>query len=298
VFFPLFLLLLALLSACAPAPAPAPTPDGSVEVWYLTDWKTNDAAANLLASLALVPDGEHPEDLVGFCLAQLFADPDDGELRSPFPSGTAAVSHTLEDGQLTLDLSKDFTALTGPELTMAEACLTLTLCALPGVSAVQITVNGLPWPLPGKNRFTAADFSLDALVLKPVDRPLTLFFVDTDTLELKAEIQLVPMRDTEPAERYVLEALFNAPKTAGLHSALPQDAPQPQASIDKGICYVNFPAGFYDSQPPFTYELAIQAITRSLTALPGIEAVQFLSDGQNAVAYGDVRLDEPVSYNS
>ena len=282
-----------MLAGCVGEKIPDAPLVGAASVYVLSDWASNQETDSLLSVNHLIPD---EDDVVAFCLKQLFLLPRNEQSLSPFPPDTTVVSHTLRDGLLTVDISEEFKTLSGPSLTLAEACLALTLCALPEVSAVQITVDGAPWPTtPAKSRFSAADFPLDTLVLKPVDQPLTLFFVDPDTMTLESEVHLVIKRETEPTERYVMEKLLSGPLADDLMSALPADAPLLSVTTENDICYVNFSAAFYQIAPPFTHSLTIRAITRSLTALPDIRAVQFLKDGQVADLYGSVYLAEPLS---
>jgi len=284
------LLLCLLLSGCAGNDVPVVPEGDTVDIYYVTDWESNHYNDDLLTVLPLVPN---EDDLISFCLNQLFAAPSEEGLLSPFPPGVKSRPHTLRDGLLTLKLSEEYAALTGFRKTLAEACLTLTLCALPNVSEVMVLVGGETYPAQGNNCFTAASFSLDALILKPVEQSLTLYFVDTGVWELVPEVRWVTIRENEPMEYYVLEALWSGPRSAGLSSALPNDTPLPAVSIDDGICYVNFPAHFYQLVPPFTHGFAIQAITRSLmTSLSDIHTVQFRSDGQLVDYYGNVPLDE------
>ena len=288
------LCIMCILSGCMVNTPSQETPNESVSVYYITDWATNYEADQVISACVFTPDSD---DKIAFCIEQLLLPPlPDNGLLSPFPSGTGQVSpYTLADGLLTLYLSDEYTSLQGIDLTMAEACLALTLCPLPNVTSVRVSVNGEPYHAQGKTRCTATDFSLDALVLKPVDKSLTLYFVDADTGVLVSEVRLVTIRENEPTERYVLEELLNGPKSTDLSTALPGDAFLLGVSTENNICYVNFSPSFYDESPPFTHVHAIQAITRSLTSLPGIDAVQFLRDGQVAESYGDMQLEQPIS---
>lgn len=79
-----------------------------------------------------------PESL----LQALLKGPEEEGLYSPFPAYTGVRSCTLEDGRLTVDLSEGYGGLTGVALTLADYCITLTVCQLPQVDSVEITVAG------------------------------------------------------------------------------------------------------------------------------------------------------------
>ena len=52
----------------------------------------------------------------------------------------------VEEGRLHLDLSEQYGGLSGVDLTVADACLTLTLCQVEGVESVYVTVEGREIP--------------------------------------------------------------------------------------------------------------------------------------------------------
>ncbi|UQT50470.1 GerMN domain-containing protein [Flavonifractor plautii] len=62
--------------------------------------------------------------------------------RHPLPRGVRLLSWELEEGRLHLDLSEQYGGLSGVDLTVADACLTLTLCQVEGVESVYVTVEG------------------------------------------------------------------------------------------------------------------------------------------------------------
>lgn len=62
--------------------------------------------------------------------------------RSPFPAGTHILSMEQVDGTIHIMLSPHFAALSGLELTIACACLTLTVLDLTGGYSLRISVLG------------------------------------------------------------------------------------------------------------------------------------------------------------
>lgn len=63
------------------------------------------------------------------------------ELRDPFPVGTSVLSLKLEPGSADLILTDSFAQLTGMDLTVACASLTLTVHGLTGVETLSITTE-------------------------------------------------------------------------------------------------------------------------------------------------------------
>ena len=93
-------------------------------------------------------------------LEAAFQKPASQELTSPFPDGVRMLNWELKDGCLHLDLSEQYGSLTGIDLTVADACLTLTLCQAEGVESVYITVEGDEIPYRPIQRLTREDVLL------------------------------------------------------------------------------------------------------------------------------------------
>ncbi len=83
-----------------------------------------------------------PEEL----LEVLLQGPQDEDLQSPFPRGTALVSCSWDgenQGNLLIRLSEQYGGLSDVSLTLADYAIALTLGQLEGVTSVQISATGL-----------------------------------------------------------------------------------------------------------------------------------------------------------
>ena len=161
--------VLALLCAgCTGGKTPAGT--GALSVWFLGPAPTIDNSffaslghrrnAVLTAQPCTLPaDAPAIPALMG----RLLSGPDeDSGARSPFPNHTALRGWSLEDGLATVDLSEAYGSLSGAQLSLADSCVVLTLCQLPDVERVYLTVDGRPRPF--QDRVLTPDdflFSLD-----------------------------------------------------------------------------------------------------------------------------------------
>ncbi len=90
-----------------------------------------------------LPDGAQP---VPALLERLLSAPSTPGLTSPFPPGTSLRSWQQRDALVTVDLSEAYGGLSGAALSQADGCIALTLCQLPGVDSVYLTVEGRPRP--------------------------------------------------------------------------------------------------------------------------------------------------------
>lgn len=67
--------------------------------------------------------------------------PVSSSLHSPFPEGTKLVSITVDQQAANIVLTNDFASLTGIDLTVACACLSLTVREITGCAKVQISAE-------------------------------------------------------------------------------------------------------------------------------------------------------------
>ncbi|MDR2670128.1 MAG: GerMN domain-containing protein [Oscillospiraceae bacterium] len=277
------------MAGCQGAGRPTPAPADGLTVYYVADWESG-ALDQMLAPFVF--DAAGVTDPIAFAAGHLLSAPEGERLRSAFPAGMRVLSASLESGTLTVDLSAA-SAFSGAAVTVAGACAALTLCELPDVRALRLTVEGQPCPELDRV-LTARDFVTDSLALRPVERQLTLYFVSAATSVLTRETRVVFIRENESAERYVVEELLGGPKLSGLLPLVGFDISPLSVRTEGGLCYVNLPAAFYDTEPEVPPELVLDAFVLSLTELPGVEAVQFQKDGASAFFYGSHSLFDPL----
>ena len=111
-----------------------------VNFYYPRQEATYGASDSLIAPVTAEGMG-YSNDPVGLLTVYLQG-PGDNRYRSPFPEGTRIVSMELVNGIVRLTLSENFAALTGMDLTIACACLTLTALDLTGANSVRISAEG------------------------------------------------------------------------------------------------------------------------------------------------------------
>lgn len=127
-----------LLTGCGGERGSGERKPGEYLLWFTSAHSSPQSAALGSETRTLSP-GEDP-------LPLLFQGPRSEELTSPFPAGTALRGSRVEEGTAYVDLSEAYGGLSGAELTLADACVVLTLCQLDGVERVYITVEGEPRP--------------------------------------------------------------------------------------------------------------------------------------------------------
>lgn len=70
------------------------------------------------------------------------AEPEDPDLSRAAPEGARIVGWQLEDGQLRLEVTPEWSELEGFDRTLADSCAVLTFCALEGVESVSVYCLG------------------------------------------------------------------------------------------------------------------------------------------------------------
>ena len=149
---PLVLLLLLPLAGCR-----GRDPDQSAQGIQLYFLSTLAHGPAIVGEDYTGGDDPTPEQL----LSALLAGPQGEDQRSPFPAGCYLRSVSLEDGLLTADFSEAYGGLTDVSLTLADYCVTLTLCQLEGVDSVSITVAGRSMPYRSHQILTPGEASPD-----------------------------------------------------------------------------------------------------------------------------------------
>ncbi len=276
--------LLLLLSGCA-AREDAPAAEAYSVYYAVSRLDANDGGDAIRPSAFYAPDGA-PTDtasLAELMTRELLAQPADALLRSPFPGGTELQKLSVAGGRATVDLSEEYARLSGIDLSIADACLTLTLTQLDGIYAVRITANGRELPYQETQLLTAADTLLSGGgdAIRPIN--VSLYFLDVQTGELRAQAQTLALYEGQTRASAVLDALKRGPEgDDSLRGLLPEGFAVLSSRTENGICYVNLDGRASLPEEEALRVLAVESLERSLLSLDGVDEVQFLVDGAAA----------------
>ena len=151
----LLLFLLCLLTACGQRTGA----DGPYRIYFLPDRQTGYGSA--LAA----QDWEGTGTPLSEELMQALLDgPTQEGLVSPFPRGLSVQSLELEGDTICVTLSEHYSGLTDMAQTLADACIVMTLCQLPGVEAVEISADGFWASRPASRTLTPEQLELSSLL--------------------------------------------------------------------------------------------------------------------------------------
>ena len=231
-------------------------------------------------ALASEPYGSAPpEEPIPDLVAALLDGPDSPGLTSPFPDGVRLLGWELEDGVLHLDLSEQYGGLSGVNLTVADACLTLTLCQVEGVDAVYVTVEGREIPYRPVQALTPEELFLSDGMDAPASVALLFWYPRADGTGLAAETRELAAGDTLLQD--VLTSWADGPSGQELKAALPQGAEVRSVTLEDGLCTVDLSQAFLDGLPADSGQarLAVYALVNTLAGVDGVEQVQLLVEG-------------------
>lgn len=289
----LLLLCAALLAAggCA-APEQAEGGGQSYLIYYsaLNDPEGESAVA---AEERALPQGQEP---IPGLMTLLMQRPQGTDLATPFPSGLKLLDWTLEEGQLHLDLSEQYYSLSGVDLTLADACLTLTFSQLEEVESVYVTVEGHELPYRTIQQLTAGDILLAGGAEEPMALGVELWYLRQNGQALGMERRQIVKTVDQTVVQAVLAAWAEGPEEDGLTSCLPEGSQILSVELRNGVCTVDLSPEFIEGLPQDekTAALMVYAMVNTLCGVDGVEAVQLYVEGQPAPAVGSLPLDRAL----
>lgn len=223
---------------------------------------------------------------------RLIAGSETGDLRSPLPRGITLLSLTIQDRRVTVDLSSGFAQLSGVELTLADYCLTLSLTALEGISAVAVTAQGREVGQQPKQIFYERDVLLSDMgdVLQTVE--VTLYFLNSQGA-LEGEKRTLEIYEGQTVAENLIVALLAGPENRELTKVIPDDFMINSVRVDEGICYVNISAESLAALPEdeATQRLILWSLSDSLYSIETIQGLRFLSNGEELAYFGQVPVE-------
>ena len=227
----------------------------------------------------------------------LLAGPKEEDLSSPFPAGVSLRRATLEDEVLRLDLSEQYSALSGIDLTLANYCLALTLCQLQGVDAVHVTVEGTELPYFAAQELRAGDVVLTGDEEKPVYVDATLWFARTGGEGLGVELRQVLKTEDDTSPKAVLDALLAGPGEGQewLAPLLPPETQLLSVLVEDDVCIVDFNSAFLTETEEEQARLRLYSVVNTLaSSLETIHAVQILVEGIPVNQIGGIPATAPL----
>lgn len=240
-----------------------------------------------------VSRGDSPEEQARAVVERLLAGPEDETLRSPLPKEVQLLSLEIQDRRAAVDFSAGFAQLSGVELVLADYCLTLSLTALEGISAVAITAQGRAVGQQPKQIFYERDVLLSDMgdVLQTVE--VTLYFLNSDGA-LEGEKRTLEIYEGQTLAENLVAALLAGPENRELTAVIPEDFMINAIRADEGVCYVNISQESLASLPQEeAYQrLILWSLSDSLYSVDTIQELRLVSGGEELTHFGAIPVEE------
>lgn len=270
------LLVLLTLTACGQQ-------DGA-EIPYLLYFREGElgfaAGGGALQTETLYLSKEETQDprlLAELLMVHLLEGPFDETLKSTLPAGTSLASLKLTGGLALVDLSSQYSSLSGVALTLADSAVTMTLTQIPEILSVRITVRGRELAYRDKQIFTARDILLTPEEDVITTVPAMLYFQDPEGV-LIPEARTLDLYEGDTQISAVAQALERGPESRELLPVLPFQVRSLWQEDD--VCYVNLSSAQLDGLDDTTLETALEALRNSLCSLESVGETRFLVDGE------------------
>ena len=222
-------------------------------------------------------------------MACLLSGPQTEGLTSPFPRGTTLRSCRVAEGVARVDLSEAYDGLSGVDLSLTDGCIVLTLCQLPEVECVYLTVGGRPRPFRDQI-LSPDDLLLDNGRESWGELQVTLFFPRGSGLG--QETRSLTLAIGDDLARAALQALLAGPESSFLEPACPEGTRLLDLRRSEGGYEVDLSASFLEGEED---PRRLLAVADTLAGLEGEEtAVSFLVEGEALERYGALELTGPL----
>lgn len=216
------------------------------------------------------------------------------------PENTKLLGFKRDGVNVHVDFSGEFNNYYGENKKTLELVsrysVVKTLCELPGIDRVEITVNGSP--IVGDSGNVIGLISENDLIFSEnentTQKYVTLYFADEMGESLVAIRRRAPLVDNS-MEKTVIKELISGPGYEKCYATIPNGVEVLSVETKEGICFVNFSKEFANNigGGSSASTMAIYSVVNSLTELDEIEKVQFLIDGEKTEWLGEYDVSEP-----
>lgn len=223
---------------------------------------------------------------------------------SIIPAGTQLKSAAIERNCVALDFSSRLLKTEDyVDKLLARYSIVKTVCDLSdNFASVRLTVEGEPIYDNYGNELglmSADDTLFDAVSLEQKRVKVILYFADITGNKLVPEEREVTISEAEPLTVLALKELVSGPKNTSSVATIPIGTKVLSAEVKDGVCYADFSAELVEKHAGgSTAEiLTIYSIVNTLTALEGVDKVQFLINGKIKDVFGNLLFSEPFVSN-
>lgn len=285
--FPLVLLLVILLCACGKDGSGSSGSTLSVYRPVKAEYRTNGE----LIRAEKISLGEDAEPVQGAAYA-ISALAVDDEMEAILPDGVEIVSAEQNGRVAKVTMNAAYRALDGMRKTIADYCITLTMCSIPQIDYVSIYVGADLI----ESHLAASDVILGNTVVSMDEAGVRVYFPRISG-GLGYEYRTIAVSDDSIPERVIMDVLIAGPESEQLTEAFSKNPVLLSVYTNGGVCSVSFADSFLSDESLTVEEiqLSIYSIVNSLTSLADVDSVQILIEGKQAGDIGGFDVSKPLT---
>ena len=229
---------------------------------------------------------------------ELLTGPKNPEYKAIIPKETKLNEITLAGNLVIVDFSKEVYPETDADIILLSTSVLRTLTEIAGITRVLVTVDGGDFDTYDGNSvgiMDKDDIVYDTTPEVKQQQYITLYFADEDGAALVAEERKITINEKEKIEMQAIKELIKGPEGKDKNRTIAAETKILSIETKEGVCFVNLSQEFIARHPGGTMgeQLTIYSIVNTLTALEGIEKVQFLVEGQKNESFIHMLINEP-----
>ena len=292
-----FAVFILLLSGCGKE-----TPSLSAEKQYI--YYKDQGTMSLYPVEAVLDETLSLDEQIPAVFSHMMTGADEADYTSPIPPGTELLDHTVENGNLILNLNSRYLLSTGRIEVLARAAIVKTFTGFPEISTVEIRIENQPLasadhsvigPMKGSDFIDPFGTGLNAYSMMTAK----LYFANETGDRLVSETREITYSNLSSPESQIVAELLRGPgEGSGSYRAIPSEVKLLSITTKNGVCHVNLDGAFQTESESCLPEITVYSIVDSLTELSTITSVRISVNGTSNNMYMDqIDLSVPLLRN-
>ncbi len=236
-------------------------------------------------------------------IALLMKGPDNDKMMKLLPETVEIDRSVYENGNLTLDFTREYLSMEKSREVLARAGIVRTLVQLPDVTTVSFTVADQPALRSDGSEIGPMDAecfveNAGRQINTYQHADINLYFATPDGMNLVRESRAIYYSSNRSIEWAIVARLIDGPKGANGSASIPSGTQIISISTVDGTCFVNLSVAFNTELMGVTPEVTIYSIVNSLIMSSNVTQVQFSIAGETDVTYREsIDLSKPFTEN-
>ncbi len=248
-----------------------------------------------LYEVTYVPSAETFDEMVTELIGKMEEIPSDATYTSAIPETVEFQGYERGIDALRLDFSGEYYDMSNTEEVLLRAAVVKTICQIPGVTKIMITVDSEQLVDANGDAIAAMDAesfidTKDGGINSYQTASLVLYFPNQDGTQLKKEVRNVDYSSNMVLERVIVEQLIAGSEHSDCSTIFASSVEILDVSTKNGICTIDFSEEFNQtpSENAGSAEAALYAIVDSICETSdNVDGVKFTVEGSGNVLFRD-----------